>query len=132
MVRFVSFKGVKKKLGVISRIKSAEGGFFIIKRIGFFSYEVRRKIGKTFRLLATKNSKKDAIVFVRRTIKAIKLAKEAGRVAKKAGLITGAALVKASKLGFRFLEKATRPTKSRKKKTKKRKKKTPNKRKKRK
>ena len=123
MTEFVSFRGKRKKLGIIFRIKSPEAGSFVIKRIGFFSYEVRRKEGKTFRLLATKNSKQEAIDFARKAIKAIKLAKRAGRVAKKAGLITGAALVRAGKVGFRFLEEATRPKKRRAKKKKKKRKK---------
>ena len=121
MTKFAVFQGKKKKLGVIFKLRSPEGGFFIVERVSFFSYEIKRKIGNKFRIIGTRDSKPEAIAFARKANKAIKLARKAGRVAKKAGLITGAALVKVSKLGFRFLEKATRPKKKAKSKKKKRK-----------
>ncbi len=124
MTEFAVFRGKKKKLGIIFRLRSPEGGSFIVKRVSFFSYEIKRKIGKTFKIIGTRDSKEEAIAFARSANKAIKLAKKAGAIAKKAGLITGSALVKAGKFGFRFLEKATRPSKKRpKKKTKKKRKK---------
>jgi len=118
MSAFVVIRGKRKKLGIIFRLTSREGGSFIVKRVISklgrdlaVEYEVEGKVGDTFRLLVIKNTKPEAIAFVRNANKAIKLAKKSGRIAKKAGLITGAALVKVGKFGFRFLEKATRPTK---------------------
>ena len=126
MSAFVVIRGKRKKLGIVFRLTSPEGGSFIVKRVISkpgkelaVVYEVKRKVGNTFRLLTIKDTKPKAIAFMRKANQAIKLAKKSGRIAKKAGLITAAALVKVSKFGFRFLEKATRPKKKAKRKKKK-------------